>query len=342
MRAVLYREQGGLDRLQVADVPAPEIGPGEALVRVRSCGVNRLDLLVRSGRTPVKPPLPHIPGSEVAGEVAALGALATGSAVGQPVVIAPYLSCGQCEFCLSGEEVLCLRGDILGLISNGGYAEYVKAPASHLVPIPAGVAFDEAAAVTLSTLAAWHMLVARAKLQPGEDVLVLAAGSGVGSAAVQIAKAMGARVIATASTAEKLARAKELGADITINYREQDFAQVVRQVTGKRGVDVVVEHVGAETWERSVGCLARKGRLVTCGATTGSQGNLDIWTLFAKETQIIGSYGGTRGELRQVLKLVASGTIKPVIYRRYPLAEAREAQRAMEEREQFGKLVLNP
>lgn len=342
MRAMLYREYGGIDNLEPAEVPAPEIGPNEVLVRVKACGVNRLDLLVPSGRTPVKPPLPHIPGSEVAGEVAAVGGLVTGVAEGEAVVIAPYLSCGRCEFCLSGEEVLCLRGDILGLMSNGGYAELVKAPASHIIPLPAGLAFEEAAALTLSAPTAWHMLVERAKVKPGEDVLVLAAGSGVGSAAVQIAKLMGARVIATASSDEKLARAKELGADITINYREQDFAAAVRQATAKRGVDVVVEHVGTETWERSIACLSRKGRLVTCGATTGAEGKLDIWTLFAKETQIIGSYGGTRQDVRQVLKLAAAGRIKPVIFRRYPLAQAREAQRAMAGREQFGKLILEP
>jgi NADPH:quinone reductase-like Zn-dependent oxidoreductase len=277
----------------------------------------------------------------VAGEVARAGELSSAT-VGQRVVIAPYLICGVCEFCTTGEETLCLRGDVLGRRSNGGYAEYVAVHERQLVPIPEGVSFDAAAAVTLSTLTAWHMLVTRARMRPGEDVLVLAAGSGVGSGAVQIAKQGGCRVFAAASTDEKLEKAKQLGADIVINYAETDFRAEVRRLTAKRGVDIVVEHVGETTWEQSVGSLARNGRLVTTGATTGANGKINIDRLFGAQHSIIGSWGGTRGELRNVLRMLAEGRIKPVIHGVYPLAKAADAHRVMEDRAQFGKLVLNP
>jgi len=290
----------------------------------------------------VKVPLPHISGSEVAGEIARIGAEVGSLSVGQAVAIVPYLSCGRCEYCLTGKETICLRGDILGLMSQGGYAEYVKAPASHVIPLPPGLSYDEAAAMTLSTLTAWHMLVSRAQVRAGEDVLVLAAGSGVGSAAIQIAKLCGARVIATASSEEKLQKARALGADETINYLEQDLLQEVRRITSKRGVDIVVEHVGSQTWEKSIACLGRGGRLVTCGATTGREGVVDIWALFAKEITILGSYGGTRGELAQVLSLTARGKLRPTIDRVLPLAAAAEAQQVLEERRQFGKIILHP
>lgn len=342
MKAIVFHEHGGLDKLKLEEVPTPDVGPGEALVKVRACGVNHLDILVREQRTPVRIPMPHISGAEVAGEIAQVGSGVTGSKPGDGVVVAPYLHCGKCEYCLSGEETECLRGDILGLVSQGGYAEYVKVPASSLVPLPAGVGFNEAAAVALSMLTAWHMLVTRAQVKPGEDVLVLATGSGIGSAAIQIARLAGARVIATASTDEKLEKGRELGAQDLINYSEKDFLQEVKRITNRRGVDIVVEHIGAATWDKSVGCLARNGRLVTCGATTGSQGSLDIWTLFAKQTRIIGSYGGTRGELRTILNLVAQGKLRPVIYGAFPLEDVPRAQGIMAERAQFGKLIINP
>lgn len=342
MKAVAYETTGGPEVLQFRDLPDPVPGPGEVLVKVAACGVNRLDILQRTGQTRAKPPMPHVVGSEIAGTIAALGPQASGWAVGQHVAIAPYLHCGQCEFCLRGDETLCVRGDIIGLASQGGYAEYVKAPASSLVAVPTGVDFDAAAAVTLSTLTAYHMLVTKARVRPGETVLVIAAGSGVGSAAVQVAKLCGAHVIASAGSDEKLRRARELGADDAINYRQADLFDEVRRLTGKRGVDVVFEHVGAETWPKSVASLARGGRLVTCGALTGNQGPVDIWVLFAKELQLIGSYGGTRAELQTVLRLVRQGRIEPVIHCSYPLREAAQAQIAMENREQFGKLILKP
>jgi len=339
MKAVVFHEQGGIDVLHVEEMPQPTPGPNEVVVKVRACGANRLDIYSRTGRTKVVP-MPHISGSEVAGEIAALGDAVTGLSVGRAVAVAPYLFCGQCEFCRSGEEVLCLKGDILGLSCQGGYAEYVSVPASSIVPLPQSVDFISAAAVGLATITAWHMLVRRAPISPGQDVLVHAAGSGIGSAAIQIAKLSGARVITTASSAEKLEQARKLGADEIINYREQDFLQEVRRITNKRGVDVVVEHIGEKTWEKSAACLARKGRLVTCGATTGNEGKVNIWTLFAKEISLIGSYGGTRQDLADVLKLVAAHQLKPVVYGTYPLDQVGEVEQLMESREQFGKLVV--
>ncbi len=339
MKAVVFHEQGGIDVLHVEEMPQPTPGPNEVVVKVRACGANRLDIYSRTGRTKVVP-MPHISGSEVAGEIAALGDAVTGLSVGQAVAVAPYFFCGQCEFCRSGEEVLCLKGDILGLACQGGYAEYVSVPASSIVPLPQSVDFISAAAVGLATITAWHMLVRRAPISPGQDVLVHAAGSGIGSAAIQIAKLSGARVITTASSAEKLEQARKLGADEIINYREQDFLQEVRRITNKRGVDVVVEHIGEQTWEKSAACLARKGRLVTCGATTGNEGKVNIWTLFAKEISLIGSYGGTRQDLADVLKLVATHQLKPVVYGTYSLDQVGEVEQLMESREQFGKLVV--
>ena len=337
MRAVVLDESG----VHAVELPRPEVALGEALVRVHACGVNRLDLLIRDGRT-AKPRFPHVLGSEAAGVVEASESNLPAAKVGMRVAIAPYLSDHQCEFCLRGEEAICLRGDILGLARDGGYAEYVAVPASALVPLPDEVSYDAAAAVGLATITAWHMLVLRAQLRPGETVLVIGASGGVGSAAVQVAKLAGARVIATAGSADKLRQARELGADATINYREQDYVQKVRALTGKRGVDVVVEHVGEETWEKSVACLARMGRLVTCGSMTGDTGHLNLWSLFAKEISIIGSYGGSRADLTAVLQLVAQGRLRPVIHANYSLERVPEAHNTMEAREHFGKLIVNP
>lgn len=342
MKAVIFERHGGPDVLEYRDVPEPTVAPDGALVRVRACGLNHLDLFTREGQLPHAISLPHISGSEVAGDVERVGELVTTVTPGERVVIAPYLICGVCENCLAGEETTCLCGDVLGRRSDGGYAEYVSIPARQLITLPEGVSYQAGAAVTLSTVTAWHMLVSRAQLRPGEDVLVLAAGSGVGSAAVQIAKQAGARVIATASTEEKLRRAEELGADFTVNYAEHDFRAEVRRITAKRGVDVVVEHVGESTWEQSIGCLARNGRLVTTGATTGPNGAINIDRLFGAQLSILGSFGGTRSELRLVLKMVAEGRIQPVIHATYPLDQAAQAQRVMQERQQFGKLLLLP
>lgn len=342
MKATIFDEQGNINVLRVAEMPQPEPGPNEVVVRVHACGVNRLDIYSRTGRTRIAP-MPHISGSEVAGEITALGEGVGGLNMGQGVAIAPYLFCGQCEFCRSGEEAICLKGDIVGLGSQGGFAEYVRVPASSIVPLPQGVDYISAAAVGLATITAWHMLTKSAPITPGQDVLVHAGGSGIGSAAIQIAKLSGARrVITTVGSATKVEQALRLGADEVINYREQDFFQEVRRITSKRGVDVVVEHVGEQTWEKSVACLARGGRLVTCGATSGNDGKLNLWNLFAKEQTLIGSYGGTRHDLAAVLNLLAAGRLLPVVHATFSLAEVGQAQQLLESREQFGKLIVTP
>jgi NADPH:quinone reductase-like Zn-dependent oxidoreductase len=341
MKAVWFSETGGPENLIFGDQPRPEPGPEQALIRVLACGVNRLDIYARTGRTPVK--LPHISGSEAAGEVVGYGpgVAREPTGVGSRVAIAPYLFCGQCEYCRLGEETRCVRGDILGLASPGAFAEYAVVPVSSLVPIPDGVDAISAAAVGLAMITAWRLLIERAKLRAGETALVQAGGSGVGSAGVQIAKLAGARVIATVGSSEKMDLARKLGADEVINYREQDFAQEVRRLTNKRGVSVVMEHIGADTWEKSIACLARGGRLAICGATTGNEGQTPIWTLFAKELSLLGSYGGTRADLATVLTLIAAGKLKPVIHRTLPLENVADAQRMLESRSTFGKIVID-
>ncbi len=346
MKAMLIRALGGPEVLCLEEVATPQPKAGEALIRVRACGVNRLDILVREGISPTPPArvtLPHISGSEVAGEIVAFGGSEPASLrIGQRVVIAPYLCCGVCRLCLRGEEGICTDGDILGLFSNGGFAEYVVAPAASLVPIPDGISFEAAAAVTLATLTAWHMLVTRGRVQAGEEVLVMAAGSGVGSAAIQIAHLCGARVIATAGSDAKLERAYSLGADATVNYSSGSYANEVKRLTGGRGVDVVVEHIGSPTWSESMRCLAVNGRLLTSGAMAGREGQVNIWDIFNLEYSIIGSTGGNREELRQVLQLVQWGRLQPVIHGVYPLAELAQAQEVLADRSVFGKVLVRP
>lgn len=338
MKAVRFHQHGSVDVLRFEEAPDPRPGPGEAIVRVRACALNHLDLWERRGLERVTIPLPHISGSDVAGEV--VEAPDGGPPAGSRVLIQPGLSCGRCPACLSGADNRCADYDVIGYRRDGGYAERVRAPAINLVPLPDHVSFVEAAAFPLTFLTAWHMLVGVARIQPGEAALVLAAGSGVGHAAIQIAKLAGARVIATAGTPEKLSRARELGADAVVHHHDQDVAQEVRRLTGGRGVDVVVEHVGQATWNASVRSLARGGRLVTCGATTGPEVGLDLRALFARQIALLGSYMGTKAELLHVARLVFDGKLRPAIDRVYPLAKAAEAQRRLEDRSAFGKIVL--
>ena len=272
MRAIVMRAHGGPEVLREEDFPDPVPRPGEVLVRVRACALNHLDLWTRKGGAGRSPAFPHILGNDIAGEIAALPAPIDGLAAGQRVMLSPGTSCGRCRMCLSGEDNSCREYRILGAHVHGGYAELVRCPAANVVPIPDAIAFEDAAAFPLVFLTAWRMLVTRARLARGEDVLVWAAGSGVGMAAIQIAKVLGARVIATAGSAAKLARARELGADATIDHHAQDVVAEVRRLTAKKGVEVVVEHTGQQTWERSILSLAHRGRLVTCGATTGPEG----------------------------------------------------------------------
>lgn len=340
MKAILFSQHGGPEVLRLREVPEPEIGPSDVLVRVRACALNHLDLWVRNGLPGIEIPLPRIPGSDIAGEVAKVGTKVTHTRVGEKVVLAPGLSCNKCDPCLAGLDNLCRGYTIYGYLVDGGCAEYVRAPEVNVLPLPARLSFEEAAAVPLVFLTAWHMLIGRARLQSGETVLVLGAGSGVGSAAIQIAKLTGAHVIATAGSDEKLQKGKELGADELINHRTEDIAAQVKKLTGRRGADVVFEHVGVATWEKSLASLAPAGRLVTCGATTGAEVRLDVRRLFAHQWSLLGSFMGTRGELATVLRLVEQGKLHPVVDRVFPLAEAARAHAHLEKREQFGKVVL--
>jgi NADPH:quinone reductase-like Zn-dependent oxidoreductase len=341
MKAILFHKHGGPEVLQYTEAPEPVPGPRDVLVRVRACALNRLDLWVRQGLPGVPIPLPHIPGSDVAGEIAKVGRDVTRIKPGEKVVLAPGVSCGRCVACLSGRDNLCREFTNLGYMIDGGCAEYVRCPEVNCMPYPQNLSFEHAAAVPLVFQTAWHMLVGRARLQPGEDVLVLGAGSGVGSAAIQIAKFLGARVIATAGSDEKLAKARELGADETINHRTQKIRDEVRRFTGKRGVDIVFEHVGTATWDESLASLAAGGRLVTCGATTGYDAKLDLRFLFSRQLSLLGSYMGEKGELYTLLKLVAAGRLKPVVDRTFPLSACAEAHAYLEAGKQFGKVVLS-
>jgi NADPH:quinone reductase-like Zn-dependent oxidoreductase len=340
MKAVRFHSHGGPDVLRYENAPDPVAGSGEALVRVRACALNHLDLWQRRGLPRVTIPLPHIPGSDVAGEV--VSADGTGIAPGTRVMLQPGVSCGLCPACLEGRDNECRSYEVLGYRHHdGGYAELVKVPVQNLIPIPDDIGFIEAAAFPLTFLTAWHMLIARARLQSGEDVLVLAAGSGVGQAAIQVARLHGARVLATAGSEEKLERAIALGAAAVIHHHKQDIAAEVRRLTNKRGVDVVVEHVGQATWMQSLHALARGGRLVTCGATTGGTAALDLNSLFVRQITILGSYMGTKGELIRAAQFFFRGQLRPAIDRVFPLADAAAAHRRLEESGQFGKIVLD-
>ncbi|MEW6737105.1 MAG: zinc-binding dehydrogenase [Acidobacteriota bacterium] len=342
MRAVIFRDHGGVDRLEFTEVSDPKIKANEVLVEVRACALNHLDIWTRTGLPGLKAEMPHILGSDIAGVVCEVGELVRHIKPGQAVMLQPGVSCGHCNACLAGNDNLCLEYDILGHRRQGGYAELVAVPAENVIAKPTNLDFNQAAAVPLVFLTAWHMLVGRVNLRAGEDLLVLAAGSGVGSAAIQLGKLLGARVIATASTDEKLARARELGADDVINYEKEDFAVAVRTLTSKKGVEVVFEHTGSQTWPKSVAALARGGRLVTCGATSGYEAITDLRALFAKHLTFYGSFMGSKAELLQVLKFFEQGRLRPVVDQVMPLNDARAAHERMMERHQFGKIVLNP
>jgi NADPH:quinone reductase-like Zn-dependent oxidoreductase len=322
------------------DAPEPRIKANEILLRVRACALNHLDLFVRGGIPGMQFDMPHVLGSDIAGEVVQVGELCERVKPGWRVLLSPGLSCRQCAQCVSGQDNLCRRYTMFGYRVDGGNAEYLAAPEYSAIQIPDDLTFEQAAAVPLVFLTAWHMLMARAHLQPGEDVLVLAASSGVGSAAVQIAKLFHCRVIATAGGEAKLAKARELGADYVIDHYLQDISAEVRKITAKRGVDVVIEHVGVATWQKSVESLAPAGRLVTCGATTGFDAKVDLRFLFSRQLSLLGSFMGTMGELHRVLQFVFRGQLKPVIDKVYPLAEIRAAHERLEAKEQFGKVVL--
>ncbi|HEX9917818.1 MAG TPA: zinc-binding dehydrogenase, partial [Pyrinomonadaceae bacterium] len=287
-------------------------------------------------------PLPHILGNDIAGVVREVGEVVDWVRPGDEVLLQPGVSCGHCADCLRGRDNLCPAYDMLGYRRDGGYAQFVAAPAVNVIPKPASLSWEEAAALPLVTVTAWHMLVTRAAVQPGEDVLIHAAGSGVGSIGIQIAKLRGARVIATAGSDEKLEKARALGADDVVNYTRADWPKEVRRLTDRKGVEVVFEHTGAETWPGSISALARDGRLVTCGATSGYDARTDLRQVFYRHLSLLGSFMGSKAELLDAMKFVERGMIRAVVDRALPLSEARRAHELMEDRAQFGKLVLVP
>ncbi len=342
MKAVVFDRFGGPEVLTTREVPDPHPGPGEVVVRVGACGINHLDLWVRAGLPGFEPEMPHILGNDVVGEVIEIGEGVAAPRRGDRVWVHPTLSCGVCPACVRGDDHLCRHYDVLGRRRNGGYAERVAVPAANGLPYPGDLPWDQAAAMPLVFLTAWHMLVGRAKLAAGEDCLVIGAGSGVGSAAIQVATLLGARVIATAGSPAKLERARALGADATIDHSLQDIAAEARALTGKKGVEVVFEHVGGRVFEAGVAALAKNGRLVTCGATSGGAVRLDVNLLFGRHLALYGSWMGTRAESLAVLEHVRAGRLTPVVDSVMPLAEARRAHERIEAREHFGKLVLVP
>jgi NADPH:quinone reductase-like Zn-dependent oxidoreductase len=340
MKAVRFHAHGGPDVLQCEDAPDPHVRPGHVCIRVAACALNHLDLWQRRGLDRVRLPMPHISGADVSGTIAEVGTDVAGLQVGQRVMLQPGLSCGRCESCLSGRDFLCRSYDVLGYQSDGGYAELVVVPAANVIPIPDHIDFVSAAAFPLTFLTAWHMLYAGGGLTSARTVLVVAAGSGVGQAAVQIAKAARARVIATARGADKCARAQALGADHVVDSSTEDVAKRVKTLTDGRGVDIVIEHVGVATWDSSVRSLTTGGRLVTCGATTGYEAALDLRHLFARQLTFVGSYMGAKQELLQAADGFFRGWFAPVIDQTFPLADAAAAHRRLEAGSQFGKIVL--
>ncbi len=341
MKAAIFRKRGGLDVLGYEEVPDPVPAPHEVLIRVRACGLNHLDIYTREGSHGVKAPLPHIGGLEPSGEIIALGSQVHNYRVGDRVLVGAFTWDETCEYCRAGFDNLCANRKIIGVQLDGGFAELVKAPANTIIALSDSLSFVDASAIPAAFGTAWHMLVTRARIQPHEWVLVLAVGSGVGSAAVQIAKHFGCQVFATSSSDEKLEKAREMGADCLINYsRQPNFQHEVMKMTGQRGVDIVFEHVGQATWKQSIASLRSTGRLVTCGGSSGRVGETDIWSVFWKQVSLLGSNGVTHSEFGDILALFDQKKLHSIIDRTFLLSETREAQRYLMERKQFGKVLI--
>jgi NADPH:quinone reductase-like Zn-dependent oxidoreductase len=340
MKAVRLHEFGGPEVLRYEDVPDPQPRKDEVLIRVKACAMNHLDIWVRKGLPGVN--LPHILGSDIAGEIVEVGEYVNGFKPGQRVLLAPMHFCNRCTKCVAGLQNHCREFTVLGNGVDGGNCELIAVPVVNVIPISDSLDFNQAASVPLVFLTAWHMLVGRAGIRPGQTVLILGAGSGVGIAAIQIAKLFHARVITTAGDDQKLEKARALGADYGINHYQQKISQEVRKITDKEGVDIVVEHVGAATWDESVKSLKPGGTIVTCGATTGPNAAFDLRLMFSRQLNFLGSYMGTMSELYEVLSHVFAGRLKPVVDRAFPLKEIRAAHEHMEKSQMFGKIVLNP
>lgn len=340
MKTVRFHEFGGPEVLKYEDAPDPQLRKDQVLVRVRACAMNHLDLWVRKGLPGVK--LPHTPGSDIAGEIAELGEYVSGFSKGQRVIVAPMHYCGRCRFCVSGLQNQCREFTVIGNGVDGGDCEFIAVRPDQVIPIPDHLGVEKAASVPLVFLTAYHMLVTRARVRPGQTVLVLGANSGVGIAAIQVAKLYNARVIATAGNEEKMRRARELGADEVIDHYKQKIGDEVKRITNKEMCDIVVEHVGQATWSESMKSIKPGGTIVTCGATTGPEAKFDIRFLFARQLSFLGSYMGTMGELHEVLGHVFAGRLKGIVDSVFPLSEARAAHEKLENSDMFGKIVLRP
>lgn len=340
MKAIRIHEFGGPEVLRYEDVHDPQPRKDQLLVRIKACALNHLDLWVRGGLPGVK--LPHILGSDIAGEIVEVGEYVSGFSSGQRVLLAPMLFCNHCYYCATGHQNLCREFTALGNAVDGGNCELIAVPPINVIPIPERLTFEQAASVPLVFLTAWNMLVTRARIRQGQTVLVLGGGSGVGIAAIQIAKLFHARVITTAGDEKKLSKAADLGADHGINHYQQKISQEVRRITNKEGADIVVEHVGSATWEESMKSLKLGGTIVTCGATTGHNVGFDLRFLFSRQLSFVGSYMGGMGELHETLKFIFDGTFRPVVDRTFPLKETRAAHEYLQSSQMFGKIVLVP
>jgi NADPH:quinone reductase-like Zn-dependent oxidoreductase len=342
VKAIVFHEFGGPDVLRVEEVDDPAPGPGEVTVDIAACALNHLDVDIREGtsRFPVEPPF--VLGLEIVGRISEVGEGVRGWQVGDRAM--PYLmgTCGSCRFCRSGRESLCLEPGFISFSTSGGYAEKLACPASQLIRVPEELSDDEAAALQIAFATSWHMLFTRGGLRPGETVLINSVGSGIGSAAVQLAQLAGAYVIGNASSDEKLARAAELGLDAGINHATQDVVEEVMRLTDGRGVDLVYEHVGGELFQKGLDSLSKDGRLVTCGAHAGEVVQFDIIPFFRTQKTVIGSFVYTREEVEVVLELARRGRITPLVDTTFPLDEARRAMERMEARDHFGKIILKP
>ena len=342
MKAFQLIEQGAPGRFELRDVPSPEPAAGEVTIQVEACGLNHLDLWLEKKGLPVPITLPRTPGGEVSGRVLKLGPSVHDWKPGDEVAVQSNLFCGECEFCRAGEESICLKGELLGVNRDGGFAEEVVVPARSLVRLPPGVDFKMSAALTLAASTAMHMLTDRTRVRAGEWVLVMGAASGVGSAAIQIATALGARVISTASSDEKRRLGLSLGAVAIVDLAQPGWTREVRQITGKRGVDLVIEHIGGKVLEQSFETLVRGGRVVTCGATAGRELPLNLWPFFVKQHQLIGSYGRTRRDMAETLQWAAAGKLKPVIDSVVGLSETGQAFQKLHSRKALGKVLVVP
>lgn len=341
MKAVRIHEHGGIEKLRYEDAEEPRLSaPNEVIVRLKAAALNHIDIWNRLGVTGVVIPMPHILGADGAGVVVEVGEKVENVKKGDEVCLYPAAGCGQCEFCLTGRDFMCIQVRVLGERLEGTYAEYVKLPAENCFPIPAMMSFEEAAAFPLVFVTLWRMLITNARLKPGESLLLIGIGGGVASAALQVAKQIGAHIVVTSGSDEKLELAKNWGADHSINHRKKDFSKEVRTLTGDRGVDVVLDCVAGEVWQKSLSALAKGGRLVTCGATAGGLPDTDLRTIFSNHLKIFGSTLGSREEFRQLLSFMTLSQIRPIIDQTFPLQEAASAQRRMEEARQFGKIVL--